>query len=104
MPSVINASPINVIVEASPINSVVKAENICVVISAESLISIAFDSSSIPNFDSNGEAIAGGLGIGDLYRNSDNKILVVIEPDDGSNRSSFWLNFSKPFSLLRRFF
>lgn len=97
MSSVIVASPVNSVIDAFPVNSVVNAEDISVVISVKFLISIAFDGSSIPDFDDNGAAIAGGLNSGELYRTPSNKINVVkssnILLDFGDKISLFWRAF-----------
>lgn len=67
------------------------------VIVASPVNSIAFDGFSIPDFDDNGAAIAGGLNHGELYRTPDQKINVV-------KKSNIILDFGDRLSLLWRAF
>jgi hypothetical protein len=78
MSNVINALPVKSVISALPVKSVISASNVAAIISAKPISSIVFDGSYIPDFNSNAEAIAGGLSASELYRTPDQKINVVV--------------------------
>lgn len=91
---------------ANPLITDIKANNSILDINANPLITdiktgnliFEFDNFFIPDFATNESAIMAGLKKGELWRDPDNKIKIVID------RRGFVLNLSSAFSLLRRLF
>jgi hypothetical protein len=68
-------------------------------ISVGNLLLDAFTEYDIPDFPCNQAALVVGLRSGELYRDANRKIRVVLD-----DRTGFVLNLSKAWSLLRRLF
>ena len=92
---------------ANPIIPEIKADNLIFEINTNPLITdikidnliFEFDNFFIPDFATNGFAIKAGLKEGELWRDPDNKIKIVMV-----DRRGLILNLSSAFSLFRRLF